>query len=291
MSKILMLKGLPASGKSTYAKELVSRGGWKRVNKDDLRAMLDDGKWSKGNEKFVVEVRDSIIIDAVVFGQYSVVVDDTNFNPVHEKTLRQIADELKLPFEVLFIDTPLAECIARDRLRLDPVGEKVIKDMYNQYLKPEPTVYIPPTDGQIAIIADLDGTLAHGINMTRKPYEWNKVGTDTVDETVAGIVRTYHKSDIMEDAPTVSIILMSGRDESCRIETIKWLRANNIPFDALFMRPEGDKRKDTIVKKELFENHVRDKYQVLFVLDDRNSVVEMWREMGLKVLQVADGDF
>jgi len=53
--KVLILKGLPASGKSTYAKELVAKGNWKRINKDDLRAMLDCSKWSKANEKFVLQ--------------------------------------------------------------------------------------------------------------------------------------------------------------------------------------------------------------------------------------------
>src|SRR5207245_9019847 len=56
--KLLLLKGLPASGKSTYAKELVLKG-WKRVNKDDLRAMIDNGKWSHSNEDIIKEDRKS----------------------------------------------------------------------------------------------------------------------------------------------------------------------------------------------------------------------------------------
>lgn len=57
------------------------------------------------------------------------------------------------------------------------------------------------------------------------------------------------------------------------------------------MRPEGDKRKDSIVKAELFDKHIKDNYAVDFVLDDRNQVVKMWRDMGLKCLQVAPGEF
>lgn len=57
------------------------------------------------------------------------------------------------------------------------------------------------------------------------------------------------------------------------------------------MRPEGDIRKDSIVKRELFEKYVRPYYNIEFVLDDRNQVVEMWRSLGLKCLQVAEGDF
>lgn len=62
-------------------------------------------------------------------------------------------------------------------------------------------------------------------------------------------------------------------------------------YDWLYMRPEGDVRKDTEIKREIFDNYIRDKYRVLFVLDDRNSVVKMWRDLGLKCLQVAEGDF
>lgn len=57
------------------------------------------------------------------------------------------------------------------------------------------------------------------------------------------------------------------------------------------MRPEGDIRKDSIVKREIFENYIRDYYNIQFVLDDRNQVVEMWRSLGLKCLQVQEGDF
>ena len=75
--KIIILKGLPASGKSTWAKEQVekSQGGCKRVNKDDLRTMIDDGKFSKGNEKFVVQIRNNLIVEALKAGKH-VIVDD-----------------------------------------------------------------------------------------------------------------------------------------------------------------------------------------------------------------------
>lgn len=86
--------------------------------------------------------------------------------------------------------------------------------------------------------------------------------------------------------------MLSGRDGVCEDETKKWLKNNNIPCDFLFMRTPGDNRKDTIVKKELFDKYVKDTYNVQFVLDDRSCVVDMWRnEIGLTVLQVAEGDF
>lgn len=100
---------------------------------------------------------------------------------------------------------------------------------------------------------------------------------------------------------------MSGCDGKYRPETIlfierycartvpatdgtKGLKAQCIPYQ-LYMRGEGATRKDSIIKEELFMEHVYRKYNVLFVLDDRNQVVDKWREMGLTCFQVAPGNF
>lgn len=287
--KLLMLKGLPASGKSTHAKKLAD-DGWVRVNKDDLRAMLNNGKWSGKNEQYVLQLRDQIVSDSLAAGK-SVVVDDTNLAPKHAERLKQLAQEHGAAFETKFFDVDVEECVRRDLARPASVGEKVIRDMYKQFLAPPVQVYTPPEGKPAAILCDIDGTLAHGIGVTRKPYEWDKVGTDTLDETVAGILRRYWSEDPMNDEREPQIVLLSGRDGSCEQATRDWLHKHGIRYDALFMRAVGDMRKDHIVKRELFEQHVRENYRVLFVLDDRNQVVDMWRSLGLKCLQVAPGDF
>ena len=279
--KILMLKGLPASGKSTYAKELVSKNhNWVRVNKDDLRAMMNNGEFSGKLEKQVVKTEREIAENALKLGK-NVVIDDTNFNPTHEEYFRQLAKTYKAEFEIKFFDTPLEICMVRDNKRLNGVGEMVIRKMYNQYLKPQPAVYEHNKNLRTAIMCDIDGTLAHMID--RSPYDWGRVDTDEVDLTIKNLL------DVLKDK--YFIILVSGRDEVCREKTEKWLRGNDITYGMLLMRPENDIRKDSIVKRELFERYIRDYYNIEFVLDDRNQVVEMWRSLGLKCLQVAEGDF
>lgn len=275
-----MLKGLPASGKSTYAKDLADKG-WIRVNKDDLRAMLNNSKWSKRNERRVIQLRDKIVFDALAANE-SVVVDDTNFAPIHEQELSRIARELGADFEVRFFDTPLEVCIKRDAKRANGVGKDVIMQMYNQYLKPAPVAYMYETGSPKAVMVDVDGTLAH--MKDRSPFDWHKVGDDAVDYCVSEVVRVLSKADY-------KIIIMSGRDSVCRQETENWLRENDIPYDYIYMRKEGDNRKDSIVKLELFDEHIRGKFNISFVLDDRNQVVDMWRSIGLKTFQVAEGDF
>lgn len=129
-----------------------------------------------------------------------------------------------------------------------------------------------------AIMVDIDGTLAH--MQDRSPYDYSKVMSDTLDDAIADITRKYK-----------TVVIMSGRPESCREDTENWLRKHAVRFDKLFMRTTDDNRKDSIVKLELYKEHVEPNYNILFVLDDRNQVVKMWREQGLKCLQVAEGDF
>jgi len=133
-----------------------------------------------------------------------------------------------------------------------------------------------------AIIVDIDGTLA--IRGDRSPFEWNKVHLDSSNYPVMKLV-----SLLKRDYP---IIVFSGRDSVCREETIKWLKLYEVPTDFVYMRPEKDLRPDTVIKAELYNLHVKGKYHVEFVLDDRDSVVKMWREeLKLPCFQVAYGDF
>lgn len=288
--KLVMFKGLPASGKSTKAKEM-AKNGFYRVNKDDIREMLFGDNWKPKNEKHVISTRDSIIRNALSNGK-SVIVDDTNLNPVHEKTLRKIAQEFKADFEVneSFLNVSIEECIKRDLKRTKSVGEKVIRSMYHQYLAPDTNsdAYYDP-DLPFVVICDIDGTLAH-MNGKRGPYDWHRVGQDDVDLAVAHIL-----DSIREIGMVKKIILFSGRDEVCRPETLAWLEKYDISYDELYMRrtdhvdEKGGQVKDTLVKREMYEKYIKDKYNVLAVFDDRPSVCRMWRdEIGLKVLQVGD---
>jgi uncharacterized HAD superfamily protein len=135
-----------------------------------------------------------------------------------------------------------------------------------------------------AIIVDIDGTLAVRSG-DRSPFDWGRVGEDDPNPPVVELVRIIHA------AGKHQIILMSGRDAVCRPETEAWLEDQGIPSDELHMRPEGNHEKDSVVKERLYRAHVEPRFEVAFVLDDRDQVVKMWRGLGLTVLQVAEGDF
>lgn len=291
MATLTITKGLPASGKTTWARTQKA----KRVNKDDLRAMIDNGDWSEHNEIMILQARNSLV-NLFLESGYDVIVDDTNLAPKHEDTLRTIASEHDAEFEIKdFTGVSLATCIERDKNRVNPVGEKAIRTMYNTFLRKKQDVaqYTPPPyndDLPNCIIVDIDGTLAHMDG--RSPFDYSKVHTDILDQEVALMVsRYYHDGRTTTGIPETYVIIVSGREDGCKDITEDWLLNNMVPYDEIHMRKHGDMRDDRIVKKEIYEEYIKPRYNVRFVLDDRDRVVKMWREEGLKVLQVAEGDF
>lgn len=132
-----------------------------------------------------------------------------------------------------------------------------------------------------AIICDLDGTLA--LMQGRGPFEWHRVGEDALNKPVAELLHRYQDDH--------AILIVSGRSEECRVDTVRWLKKHDIPCLCLFMRKAGDYRKDAQVKLEIFHESIAGRYQVVLCLDDRNQSVEFWRSLGLTCFQVAPGDF
>lgn len=279
--KLIMLKGLPGSGKSTWAKQM-SRNNqqYVRVNKDDIREMTG---YTPHRENMVCTIRDAIVTHVLLVQKKTIIVDDTNFHPKHETRLRELATLCHAEFEEKFFDVPLEQCIENDLKRVKSVGEKVIRKMWRDYLyqKYPAPLYNPALPS--AVICDLDGTLC--LHNGRSPYDVDKCDMDLLNPTVYGIIcnEYWHHTNI---------IFVSGREDKYREKTQEWLHNNlGLAYMALYMRPTGDMRKDDIVKEEIYLTQIMNKYNVSFVLDDRNRVVDMWRRNGLTCLQVAEGDF
>lgn len=294
---LYILRGPAAAGKSTWAKEHIERSVYKtkRVNRDSLRAMLDNSVWSKENEKLVVQVRNNIILSAIN-AKYDVICDDTNIIPKVVRDLYKLVAG-KAEVQEIHFDTALETCLERNAQRTgaELVPEHILRKQYKEYqqfkdanCKPdyeipfefEPVVFNSKL--RPAIQVDIDGTLA--LLGNRSPYDWQSVDIDLLNGPVATVI------DWAKNAG-YKVVLMSGRDSECRQLTEEWLMKHFIPYDELHMRAVGDMRKDQIVKYELFNEHIRDKYNVEFVLEDRDQVVELWRRMGLTCFQVEYGNF
>lgn len=144
-----------------------------------------------------------------------------------------------------------------------------------------------------AIISDLDGTLCnlshrlHFIENENNDKDWHQFHSNCLNDTIfswcENLLRSMQKSGY-------KIIFMTGRDDAYIEQTKIWLKKHDIAYEMLLMRKAGDNRPDSVVKWELYQNNLSH-YDIEFVLEDRNSVVEMWREKGIRCLQCAPGDF
>lgn len=296
---IFITKGIPASGKGTWSKEQMKKfpKKFKRINNDLFRRMLDNSVFSTKNEKFVNKLKNQIIKTSLRNG-YDVILDNTNF---YHKIWFEMCEMAKQIGDVhvveKFFNIELKEAIKRNSERSDDekVPEHVIKEMYNKYIKGKRVLvrseYFYPVlekekdpNKKNAIIVDLDGTLALNEFNNRDYYDYTKVDEDEPDMTIKELINLYSENG-------TSIIIISGREDSCFDITNEWLNVYEIYYDGMFMRKTGDRREDWEIKKEIYEKFIEPKYNILFVLDDRNQVVDLWRSLGLKCFQVADGEF
>lgn len=288
--KAIICVGCSASGKSTFAQELVEQG-WVDVNRDDIRfdhycngvRDWDLYKFSKEKENHVTMVQERMVDAAHVKG-HNVIISDTNINDKTRNFWINRLSGLGYDVEVKYFDIDLIEALQRDAKRPNGVGYKVITDQYRRYMKlRHGDNYHKHVNGRKhCILVDVDNTIAD-MEGIRTPFEWEKVDLDKP------ITHTIEIIQLLKDQG-YDIVFMSGRDSCCAVKTRAWLdKYTGILDSYLFMRMQGDNRKDTVVKKELFYKYVNNNFNVHFVLDDRPCILRMWNfEVGLKTLTVGN---
>lgn len=215
-------------------------------------------------------------IKAAINRGLNVIIDATNLNPKTIDKWNKLAKSTKSTIEFKEFYIPFKEAVERDKNRERSVGEKVIKRFYQQYYldkyqeetKEYDNRYILEQDRTLpkCIIVDLDGTLA--IHQGRNAFDYAKVLTDKPNIPLIDLITVLSAS--------VDIIFFSGREgtKQCREDTCKWLNQHtNFPYQ-LFMRAEKDYRADEIIKEELFNTHIKDKYYCVAIFDDRDRVIK-----------------
>lgn len=162
-------------------------------------------------------------------------------------------------------------------------------------------------------IFDIDGTLAdpsHRLpHIQKQPKDWDAFFADCVSDKpiphIVELAKTMYWADYIcldEDMGTYgwgdgfpAVVFVSGRPERIRVHTLAWLEAHGLNDETnpatLYMRSDGDRRDDTIVKQELLQKLRDDGYDPIMVFDDRDRVVQMWRDNGIPCAQVAPGNF
>lgn len=310
--KLSITVGLPGSGKTHEATLIMHHEGRDNVilvSRDDLRHTLfrSEGILDPWQENYITKIQKEIVKSGIKAGKH-IIVHDMNLREKYRKQWAEIARDYGAEFEIIdCTQTSTAQCILWNRLRQERgerwVSSDVIYELERKFKdtlkadrwKPyklypsvgesvsyEKVEFIPGLPS--AIIVDIDGTVADCTGV-RNPYntsdyDLDKPKKDVIREVQAHSYERQHK-----------IIFVSGRHESFKGVTEEWLYEHvKVPIEGLYMRYEHG-TEDSVIKAELFNRHVRGKYNVVAVYDDRDRVVDMWRSLGLLCLQVAEGDF
>lgn len=300
MKQLILTVGCPGSGKSTWAQEYCkTRPGWYVVNRDNIRVGLmgitarNEYKYSKAREKLVTEImEDQILTIMAKESTKGVIVADTNLNEDRRSVFKIYSESNNWSYFEQVFDVPWLELLKRNTYRGEgAVPLDVLRQMFWKFCEYQKKPVYDGTPGKPkAVIFDVDGTLAKMVG--RSPYDLEKCDTDIMNPMVVELSKMYHKQGY-------AIIVVSGRESGTAEEPMKYYHMTRhwvenlaeVPLEMQCQREQGDSRSDMIVKEEIFWNKIAPHYDVKLAVDDRNSVVEMWRRIGLECWQVAFGDF
>lgn len=305
MSKIILNRGIPGSGKTTAAMNFLAEGAagfTVRLSRDDDRMskFAFEGVGNAAQEELITEGHIAQAKIAISKG-WDVLVDATHLNERAIQPWRKLASAKRVPLIFWDHSVPVDVAIERDAQRERTVGAEVIMRLAKRGKVDAVTGALPPVKPFTvpewpdltpaapyshllpeAWIVDTDGTVANHVGI-RSPYDTTLYHLDTQHEDVISLVN-YLESDF-------HIIGVSGRSEAHREATVKWW-LDNVGFipENFFMRPTGDSRPDDVIKAEIYEKEIRGKFNIMGVLDDRGRVLSMWRAKGLTTFAVGDTD-
>lgn len=259
--------------------------------------------WVTSRENLVSSIKNNMAEEAINRG-YDIVVDNMNLNPREVKLWEKVVElnnedpdgyKYEIEFKDFFI--PLEECIRRDAMRPNPIGEKVIRETWKRYKHFIQTTEVENYVNNLikedeskpyCLVVDMDSTLC--FNTTKRPWYGEGAAEGMINDVpnmgVLRLVEQWTKPG--PTAYTNNLIIATGRDTSQEEVTKQWLAKYNIYPQEFYFRREGDYRKGVEVKKEQIEK-ILEKYNVVAIIDDCEPIVNMYREMGLTVLQPNKG--
>lgn len=319
MQKVFLTVGTIASGKTTWSKDLVSKDPtFYRVSRDDIRQSLFNYQKS-GNEKIVIEQRD-FAIKSILKSGLNLVIDETFLNKESIDRVLNVVKASGVTCEVeekIFL-VSLQDSLERNSKRDLVIPEDACRAFYKKAisqnldkrkprnwtfnadaLKVTNSKYIPDKSLPKAILCDIDGTCSlfnkldksgNKMHMEyenthfRNPYDASNADNDSINEPVRDVLLLLREKNH-------KIIFVSGRKDLYKEQTVSFLNKHIGGEYELLMRKSDDQRPDYVVKLEIFDNFIRNKYNVKLVLDDRKSLVDSWRAIGLSCWQVNEGNF
>ena len=310
--KCYIVRGLSGSGKSTLAQTL----GGHVFSTDSLFMVKGEYKFDVRLLPYYHEKNFNQFLNAIRSKEPIVVVDNTNITLQEIQSFYVRAKKEGYDVEVLEPDNDLWKEISSYLNDKRPCPINLLKQLAERnthgvtidIIQRRAHLWVPTKDivaeiekGLVkydpslpeCILVDIDGTVAE--KGSRNAFDWARVGKDLERYSVVNsLLKIQYANEELKVARGYNqkIIFFSGRDGVCYDETRKWLDERGFEDCPLYMRPIGESRKDSIIKRELFDAHIRGKMNCVAVFDDREQVVKMWRnELGLECLQVQEGDF
>jgi predicted kinase len=299
MPTYYMFRGLPASGKSTQARQLLEEHPKSLlVSRDNLRFAILNNIWSGKKESAIYNVCKQIRLEAARL-HYNIIDDNTNLGDKKVEEIKGFCQKNGYAFKIIDVPTPVEECIKRDsgRTGYAKVGKDVILNMAHQHgiVKQERTWVGFDLDGTLADISERLKLSTKSIRPDgKRDMNWktffdpDNVKTDQPRQEIFEHLR--------REAQEHEIVILSGRCQTTRFVTEGWLDGwfsqYSIPISTkdirIIMRPTEDTRSDVILKKEYLDKYV-DKAKCVRIYDDRPCVIRMWRENGIEVVDCGDG--
>lgn len=302
IKKIILTRGIPGSGKSTWAKAWVAESPETRIrlNWDDMRNML--GPYWVPSRENINKTMMWCAINAAAYCDkpYEIVIDNMNLNPkgwkeveewieTYNHSAHSVGNNVQYILEFKDFFTPVEECIRRDAMRPNPIGEKTIKDIWRKYKHFIQTTAVTSyvenlrprdPDKPDCIVVDMDSTMC--FNTNGRPWygegSTEEMINDIPNEGVVNLVRSQ----------SYPVVICTGRNQSQLEVTELWLRKHGIYPEMTFFRADKDFRTGVEVKAELMDEILKI-YNVVAVFEDCEPIVAKFREMGLTVLQPNKG--
>jgi predicted kinase len=313
--EFIIARGIPGSGKSTWAEQWVQEDPFNRVrvNRDDIRFQLSkqlygEGKWmvfdekgrpDKDFENRVTNVEQQLVHRALKSGK-SVVSDNTNLPPKTCKEWVKLANRYKVPVSTREFPVSREEAIRRDAARSRTVGPKVINMMYSRLgpngefhhvdgTRPLRQFVAPEKRGAHAIGFDLDGTLDN-VSSVRHFLDRDERGRRNFDMFHRSSLFTPPNEEVVQmlkdaKAAGLAVLITTARGAEYSEVSQRWLDENDIPYDNYYCRPQGDFRPDYEVKKDMYDQ-ISKYYDLVHQVDDNPQAVQAWEEKGVLVTKV-----
>jgi predicted kinase len=291
---IIVLVGCPGSGKSTFSKTFIEN------NQNDNIVYINQD--SQGREHL------EIFYDAVK-NKSNIIVDRMNFNKIQRDRYLDPAKKQGYTTHIVVIHENKATCLKRcEERKQHPTittkehREQAINMFFQKYERPlkneaDIVEYLYPENKEntTCIIVDIDNTLSdathreHYLEGPKKNWTafFNEMNKDPLNKWCRDIMHAF-----LYGRSTISLVLCSGRPDTYKQVTKDWLEENKVFYDYLFMRQGNDSRADNIIKEVILDFEILTRFkEVLFCIDDRMQVINMYRERGLTVLDCKGNTF